>query len=924
MLSESQQREMVGALHEWRDAVLEEWIAANREKAGTGRLPAAALRDHLPLLLDQFIDSAGRHSASEPGRATSETAAAYALGRLAEAVELSDCLRELEELRLIVMNRWWCQRAVFGRDECLVLGQAIDRLAQEVVKAYSAAERRTLEALDDLATSALEEQPLPRLLHQLLSIIVEASKPIDTAAAFLLEGDQLRLRAVVGLREDEVNTFSVRIGEGFAGKVAAQRAPLTMLPVADDPEVKSPALWVIGVRLLHGLPLIAGGELLGVVTVGSLTETSLSKLTAQLLRALSERAADVIAFDLRRRKAERLTAQVEQQRRLLDVVVKEAPVGIAILAGDDLRVRISNRAFLDFVNPPFRSEGIEGRRLDEFAPHVQQSGLLSLVREVQRTGRSFVNPEYFIEDPQRGPTWWKGALVALNIDPTADVMMVAVDVTDSVKQRHALDQERARRDAILRTLPVGFLRADVSGQLVEANDNATKIWGGTAPLVGVEEFGRYRGWWAQTGKELAAEDWALARAVRKGETAIGELIDIERFDGTRGTILNNAAPIRDPSGQVVGGVVVFLDVTEYRQASLQLERQTAEVSAIIDSVADGLVVYDRQGRITRMNATAEALLRYPSEVRTRPLQARVGLLRTSYPDGRPIVAEQSPLGRALRGEVAKGETIIMDDPEGRRRWLSVSAAPIGLPSGELAGAVATFVDVTGSQELRQHMEDFVRMLSHDIRTPLSTVSMQAEILARTPDVEVATKRRAETIIRATSRIDLMIRDLVDTARLETGRYKVALRSVDVREFMTDLQQRLVGVVDTNRIRLELPDQLSRVLADPDRLERILVNLLSNALKYSPPNREVELIAEEVPDGVAITVHDHGQGIAADELPHVFERYFRAQKADHSQTEGLGLGLYITRLLVQAHGGRISVHSELDKGSTFTVTLKSAA
>jgi signal transduction histidine kinase len=169
-------------------------------------------------------------------------------------------------------------------------------------------------------------------------------------------------------------------------------------------------------------------------------------------------------------------------------------------------------------------------------------------------------------------------------------------------------------------------------------------------------------------------------------------------------------------------------------------------------------------------------------------------------------------------------------------------------------------------------------------------------------------------------MDGMIRDLVDASRLETGRVKVECRPCDVRAYLADLEVRLAGVLDTQRIRTTVPERLPLIQADPERLDRILVNLLSNALKYSPPSKEIFLTAQPVPDGVAISVRDQGQGIAPEELPHVFERYFRAKRAAHGKVEGLGLGLYITRLLVQAHEGRISVESEVEKGSTFTVVL----
>ncbi len=619
---------------------------------------------------------------------------------------------------------------------------------------------------------------------------------------------------------------------------------------------------------------------------------------------------------------ERLSAQLDEQRRRLDAVFREVPIGIVILTGEELRIQVANRAYLEFVAEPFRTRGIEGRRFEDIMRRAHESGVLEILRQAQASGRPYVNREYRFEHEDRGTTWWRWVVMPISPDgPVADLAVVAIDITDGVRRRNELEEQRSRLDAILRTMPVGIIVADSTGRIVEANDNACKIWGGDLPRVGLEEFHRYQGRWADTGRPLGSDDWAMARALRKGEVSVGELIDIQRFDGSHGTILNSAAPVTGAGGEPAGAVVVLLDVTEQRRASLALERQTAELAAIVDAVADGMIVYDREGRLLRINAVARDMLGYSAADTALAFEQRIALLRVTRADGKLVPPEETPPSRSLRGEIVRGEMERVCSADGRWRWIAISSAPIRLASGELIGAVATFVDVTQLHDVREEMEDFVRMLSHDIRTPLSTVSMQAQLLLRVARVDEGTRRRAQTIINAASQMDAMIRDLVDTARLETGRYKVQCRPLDLRAFLADLELRLAGVLDTTRIRLAIPEQLPLILADPERLDRILVNLLSNALKYSPSPKEVFLIAQQVSDGVAISVRDQGQGIAPEELPHVFERYFRAKRASRSQVEGLGLGLYITRLLVQAHGGRISVQSELETGSTFTVTLR---
>ena len=174
------------------------------------------------------------------------------------------------------------------------------------------------------------------------------------------------------------------------------------------------------------------------------------------------------------------------------------------------------------------------------------------------------------------------------------------------------------------------------------------------------------------------------------------------------------------------------------------------------------------------------------------------------------------------------------------------------------------------------------------------------------------------IDRGVSRMDLMIQDLVDVTRFEGGQLELKRAVVDLPRYADDLLQRISLTMETARIRVEMPDDLPPVLADYARLERILVNLISNALKYSTPGTPVRLRAWQEKNEIVIALTDKGQGISAEDLPHLFERFYRSKEA--RSAEGIGLGLYITGVLVEAHGGRIWVDSEVGKGSTFYFTL----
>ena len=240
----------------------------------------------------------------------------------------------------------------------------------------------------------------------------------------------------------------------------------------------------------------------------------------------------------------------------------------------------------------------------------------------------------------------------------------------------------------------------------------------------------------------------------------------------------------------------------------------------------------------------------------------------------------------------------------------------------LRGHIENELNVTIAElrATREGREDLLRAVSHDLRNPLQIVLLKAQLLGRRGPRDEATQRAAHAILAAGRRMERMLRDLADSARLEGGAVlKLERAPVDVRRFVGDVLDLTHGVFDPARVEVVVPDGLPAVDADPDRFDRILVNLVGNALKYS--SGRVVVGAEPVGGFVRISVADEGPGIAAADQARLFERY---QRGHRHEGEGLGLGLYIVRCLVEAHGGRVELESAPGQGSTFSFTMPVAA
>ncbi len=639
------------------------------------------------------------------------------------------------------------------------------------------------------------------------------------------------------------------------------------------------------------------------VTVAALAHLSLDDLLHELLRRIRR----VLAGDAARLlllSEDGTTLEVRAYDGLgpikpedyaipygLGVAGRIAAAGQAMVFGDISQVEI--------ISPVLRM----GMRSLIGAPLVVEGRVIGVVDVETAT------PDHFSEDD----------LVLLQL--VADRAALAIENARLYQQARF---EQMRWQATVQGMLDPVAVSDAHGRLVYANAAYEQLTGlkveqGIQPPVSLQLS-------HPDGTPFAPSELPLQRATRGEEARQIEIVQ-RSPDGVERVAVWNAAPLYE-NGHVIGAVTAGRDVTQERKAQADRERllaevrqRAAELDATLTSIADGLIIYSPQGEIVRMNPAAEDILGYSPAQRMRPMTERLIGLRMERATGQPFPVDEAPPRRAIRGERVHSVVVVLHPPTGRTVWVSASAAPIRTPDGAFLGAVMTFSDITRLHELQEQREDLLRAVSHDLRNPLAVVQAQAQLLLRTLDKAglTAGHEGAEAILTSAQRMNSMIQDLVDSARLEAGQLPLRRQAVDLPAFTLDLKRRLASALETERIRVEAAADLPRAWADPDRLERILTNLLSNALKYSTPGTEVRVIISQRNHEAVIAVADQGPGIPPEELPHLFQRYYRTRAARRGR-EGLGLGLYITRMLVEAHGGHIWVESRVGVGSTFSFSL----
>jgi two-component system, OmpR family, phosphate regulon sensor histidine kinase PhoR len=330
----------------------------------------------------------------------------------------------------------------------------------------------------------------------------------------------------------------------------------------------------------------------------------------------------------------------------------------------------------------------------------------------------------------------------------------------------------------------------------------------------------------------------------------------------------------------------------------ELRREQAESAALVESMIEGVIAADGRGHIVTANPAARRLLGYgPSE----PLPDVAELFR--------VKAAREVVDVVLQGRPVQDRQLEMDG-----RVFLVNARP--LPSG---GAVLVLHDLTEVRRLEAVRRDFVANVSHELKTPLTSISGYAEtLLGESADSET-TRRFLTTILSNARRMQRLVDDLLDLSRIEAGRWQPDRIEVDVAGVARESWAALAGRAEAHAVEfcLDIGPGAEVVDADLDAVRQVLTNLLDNSLRYTPPGGRITCVTRRTDGSIAVSVRDNGSGITSDHLPRIFERFYRADQSRSREEGGTGLGLAIVKHLVEAHGGRVFAQSERGRGTTVT-------
>lgn len=627
--------------------------------------------------------------------------------------------------------------------------------------------------------------------------------------------------------------------------------------------------------------------------------------------------SDITTLRQAETERERLLQEVEAARFRLETVIEQMPAGVLIVDAHGQIIEVNAAAERIYGGsaplPAPLPEYRVGKMWWADSHQPVQPDELASSRAIA-SGHAYVNDEIqiFRADETCGYVLDSAAPLRDAQGHITGAVVVVLDITERKQAEEALRESEARFRSLFENNHAVMLLVDPkTGRIVDANPAAVDYYGymleqlrqltiDQINLLPREEI---------LHRMAGAMDRKQQHFRFCHRLASGEQRDVEIYSGP--VVVH---------GQELLYTIVH-DITDRVRIERERERVSAELRATFTAIPDALFVNDTAGDILRLNPSAERLFEYSEQEYNLDIVTRWEMLHIEHPDGTPVAPEEIPAIRALQGEEITGEVFVIRRAPEHAIWVTTSAAPICLPDGQLIGAVAIYTDITTMHDLQEQQRILLHTVSHDLRAPLTIIDGYAQLLREHAEEEHGPGpllESAEAILRNTKQMNTMIQDLVDAARQEGGQLALNCQPINLAQFVTTLLQQSLPEKDAQRIQVHLPPDLSPVSADPNRLERIFINLISNALKYSPPNTPVLLCAQQEGNYVVISVTDFGSGIPPEEVPHLFERFFRGQR--RRRTEGVGLGLYITRMLVEAHGGGIWAESEVGKGSTFTFTL----
>jgi PAS domain S-box-containing protein len=513
--------------------------------------------------------------------------------------------------------------------------------------------------------------------------------------------------------------------------------------------------------------------------------------------------------------------------------------------------------------------------------------------------------------------------VSLTVSPavTPDGQFLGTShIARDITEHRRLERDARHFAAIVESSDDAIISKDLNGTIVSWNRAAERLFGYTA----AEIIGRSVRTIIPDDRQTE-EDQVLA-TVRRGEVVDHFETVRVRKDGTSVPISLTVSPIRSSTGEIIGASKLVRDLSGVQR----VQRDAMRLASIVDSSDDAIVSKDLNGIVTSWNAAAERIFGF-----TAPEMVGQSIRRLIPGDRQQ--EEDEVLSRIRRGERVKHYETVRRRKDGTLLPVSLTVSPIRNQDGVVVGASKIARDVsereraererqrllTIAREASRLKDEFLATLSHELRTPLNAIVGYVRLMQSDLLTGENKSRAMDTVARNVTSLTQIVEDVLDVSRIISGKLRLDVQAVELPAVVQNAVETVRPAADAKGVRLItiVDPSTAPVSGDPERLQQVLWNVLSNAVKFTSRGGRVEVRLERVDSHVEVIVSDTGIGIPADFLPHVFERFRQADAGISRARGGLGLGLAISRHLLELQGGRIAAESAgPGKGATFRIEL----
>lgn len=614
----------------------------------------------------------------------------------------------------------------------------------------------------------------------------------------------------------------------------------------------------------------------------------------------------------RKRLEEQVLDQAEFLRReyeRLANLVANVNIGLS-LSDKENRYVLVNDAGLELAG--YIREQVIGHRIEEFNTSPGSAAYQALADSILVTGE----PVHLSESYFENEAFPEGRYIDSSIVPMRDaegnitgLLTAAIDVTEKVRARQAIEDQRKFLEVIIESTPVAIAFYDPDMRVVDINSTWVTLTGLQAEDVKGKVLYEIN---PQAEGRRHLYDRALA-----GETYIGEGIEYITPSGEAGYVDAAIRPVYDTEGKLMGLLVTSVDVTEKLRARNEIEAQRSLLETIIQGMPVGVVYYDTDMRIVNYNAEWERI----SDLGQRDVRGRT--LYELDPGSMELMELMDLHKRAMSGEMISLLDVSYTQPRnGKTVYADIYLRPVRDASGKITGLLSALVDSTLRHELDQAKDSFIALASHELKTPITTIKGYAQSTLRNLDkFDGERLKRTLTIINEQSnRITRLVNEMLDASSMQSHTLTLHLEHFDLRGVIEEVASNQGLVSPEFVLDLQMPVEPAMVGADRQRIEQVLTNLVQNAIKYSSDTKRIEVACSIEGDEVVTLVRDYGVGIPAAQQSRVFQRFFRASNVSTSNYSGLGLGLFISHGIITRHGGRMWLESAEGQGSTFYFAL----